>query len=434
MATKISLRQLETAALQGSIPVTDANGELVYLDPVTPGYILRAYDAGGGQIGVQWANPDFAIGNVYVVPNWATAMTLTATWGDDQTGDIVKVTADEQFTPPTLKVYIWDGNTLVDITTDPVALSDLTDVDMSTPPTAGQALVYNGTKWAPGSVSVTNKFTQGGDSFGVAARLGTNDNFNLQFETNNTLRGAIDTFGQFAWNEVPGTFNGTFIIKNVAAYGSNTLYLVTSAGNTSHLFTETMYNFFNAGTISAFNGYGALQSGATFHLNAPAAGGFNICLPNGSGQVGLASNRGLLAIYHQGGTYGASLPRDMVIFCDSAQSGAVVGAISQKGTITFKGQRVGVVPKTSAYTVTINDCILEGDATGGTFDFTLPSAADAYDSGILSGNIFHFYKIDSAFPINIKTSGGTIIATLNAGGESFSCYSNGTNYRELNVN
>lgn len=46
------------------------------------------------------------------------------------------------------------------------------------------------------------KVTKGGDTDGAALRIGTNDNFNLEFETNNTLRCKITTGGVFDFDQL----------------------------------------------------------------------------------------------------------------------------------------------------------------------------------------------------------------------------------------
>lgn len=425
MTTRISLQQIEAAALQGSLLATDAAGDLRYLPPVTPGYILRTIDLGGGEMGVAWADPNFAIGNIYVVPDWATALTLTATWGDDETGDVVKVTADEQYTPPVMKVYIWDGTTLIDITTNPVALADLTDVDTTTvPPVTNDVLQWNGTKWVPGAVSVTNKFTQGGDSFGATAILGTNDNRALQFETNNTTRVTIANDGQWNFNETAGAVNTSAIFRGIAGYAS-IMRFYSSAGTNAHNFSDSAYTFLNSGVFSTNNGYPTIYGagGENFTFGIAANNCINIGLAFGTAGTGIAGNRGQVAFVNQGGTY-AGGTKDTTIWWNGS---AVVAAVGLNGMASFRGRRDRIVTKTANYTVTVNDLQLLGDASAGAFDFTLPTAAAAYDSVLETGNTFDFQKIDASVnAINIKDSGGTILDTMAIQGDKFSFRTNGT--------
>ena len=58
---------------------------------------------------------------------------------------------------------------------------------------------YNGSAWQPIVDSVTlsaTGFLNGGNTFGTTGVIGTNDNFALNFETNNTIRFSIDTSGK----------------------------------------------------------------------------------------------------------------------------------------------------------------------------------------------------------------------------------------------
>ena len=65
--------------------------------------------------------------------------------------------------------------------------------------TTGQVLVSQGTSnpvWSDISGAIGgDAWLQGGNSFGATGILGTNDNYDLQFETNNTTRMTIDTSG-----------------------------------------------------------------------------------------------------------------------------------------------------------------------------------------------------------------------------------------------
>ena len=67
----------------------------------------------------------------------------------------------------------------------------------STPVNPDQAvpLIYLQNNYAPLGTGAGSAFVQKGNSFGEAAILGTNDNYNLNFETNNTSRLTIDTAG-----------------------------------------------------------------------------------------------------------------------------------------------------------------------------------------------------------------------------------------------
>lgn len=74
--------------------------------------------------------------------------------------------------------------------------------------------------------ALNTKFTNGGDSFGAAATIGTNDNFGLNLETNGITRMSISNSGQYTFGTVsaaasivlPQTTGNTEFIIN----GSNT--------------------------------------------------------------------------------------------------------------------------------------------------------------------------------------------------------------------
>ena len=81
--------------------------------------------------------------------------------------------------------------------------------------------------------NVANKFTQAGDSFGVSARLGTNDAFALEFETNNILRGSVSNTGLWAIGGPLATATQLAITQDILTTGSPTALLVTSAAHTT---------------------------------------------------------------------------------------------------------------------------------------------------------------------------------------------------------
>lgn len=89
---------------------------------------------------------------------------------------------------------------------------------------------------------LNNRFTQGGNSFGVAARLGTNDAFALEFETNNTLYGQITSGGLWGIGTVSpiagtratitgsGTTSATYGLQVHNSTGTNNGFLVRDDG------------------------------------------------------------------------------------------------------------------------------------------------------------------------------------------------------------
>lgn len=109
----------------------------------------------------------------------------------------------------------------------------------------------------------TNYFRNGGNSFGAAATIGTNDNFGLNFETNGTTRASISNSGQFS------TVQNALINNVTIGRGtiSNTdILLGYQVGNSSSADLRNTFIGYQAGTSNAtgdrniFIGY---RSGAT---------------------------------------------------------------------------------------------------------------------------------------------------------------------------
>lgn len=79
-----------------------------------------------------------------------------------------------------------------------------TSADLTLPAGASVTLIYDSGNnlWrVVGSVGVGAAFIQGGNSFGVQANLGTNDNFNLAFRTNGGTKLVLDTSGNLAFQQ-----------------------------------------------------------------------------------------------------------------------------------------------------------------------------------------------------------------------------------------
>lgn len=81
--------------------------------------------------------------------------------------------------------------------------------------------------------ALNTKFQQGGNSFGTTARLGTNDLFSLEIETNNVLRATIGTDiggGIFGINDIP-LADTLFYIKGTGATSATNHFITkNSAG------------------------------------------------------------------------------------------------------------------------------------------------------------------------------------------------------------
>lgn len=144
-------KQTELSAVAGSLVVTDAAKEQIYLAPGTAGQTIKIV------AGVPtYVN---AAGTVTVVADIAARDALGATWGALETGNIVKVLSDGSV-DPIAKTYVWTGTAFEDISIDPRELNNLSDV-IITVPVIGDTLVYNGTTWVntPQVLEATDEVT-----------------------------------------------------------------------------------------------------------------------------------------------------------------------------------------------------------------------------------------------------------------------------------
>ena len=154
----------------------------------------------------------------------------------------------------------------------------------------------------------TNAFVQGGNSFGTTALLGTNDNQNLQLETNGSVRMTISSSGRVGIGTTTPTstlqVNGSITATNLTVTngsvvatlspieGSTGLLLSSNDGSDTRIFTDSITTGINSsgsapyasvygsgskaiGTASFSEGIGSLASGFAAHaagLNTTASG------------------------------------------------------------------------------------------------------------------------------------------------------------------
>ena len=124
----------------------------------------------------------------------------------------------------------------------------------------GLAPVWIATSSLNLSVSSSNfGFIQNGNSFGTTATLGTNDAFNLQFETNNSVRMALTQAGRLTFTNVPG---------NVFLGGGNDA--TTGVGNVGIGMLTLASN--TTGQNNVANGYAALAANTTGYNNTANGG------------------------------------------------------------------------------------------------------------------------------------------------------------------
>jgi uncharacterized delta-60 repeat protein len=153
----------------------------------------------------------------------------------------------------------------------------VTDTDLNTQ--TGVGMILDGFGGIPSVVdnwivvgvneeSVTNLFNiflNNGNSFGIGAVLGTNDNNSLSFETNNTIRALFDTNGHFT-PFLDDTYDlGSNSNRWRDLYlGGTTLHIGTSTTDEGTLSYDTTNNVLNISTDSTTNGDIAFNTNQLF--------------------------------------------------------------------------------------------------------------------------------------------------------------------------
>jgi hypothetical protein len=178
--------------------------------------------------------------------------------------------------------------------------------------------------------------------------------------------------------------------------------------------------------------------------NGSAAGAANTLIVSGASGVALAQSGTPSFVARSGGTYAltpfvgvsaaivpvtvqgfASQSANLTEWRDSTT--ALLALVDKNGGMTAAGFSTTIVSKTANYTATASDSTIQGDATGGAFTVTLPSAVG------ISGRIYVVKKVDgSANAVLVASAGGTIdtLATysLDFQNEYGMFQSNGTNW------
>ena len=151
---------------------------------------------------------------------------------------------------------------------DAITNFNLAGVNYNFPTTqgaTGTVLTNNGTgglTWlTPATTSISSStiaanfgFIQNGNSFGTTATLGTNDAFNLAFETNNSVRITLTQAGRLTFTNVPG---------NVFLGGGNDT--TTGVGNVGVGMLTLASNTIGQNNVA--NGYAALSANTTGYNN-----------------------------------------------------------------------------------------------------------------------------------------------------------------------
>lgn len=313
-----------SAATSGDVFVVDANGNLG-LGNATPGYKM---DVTGSLRATGTINFSGLTGSKVVFTDGSKNLTSTGTVGADQGG-----TGQSTYT-----------------TGDLLYASGATTLSKLAATTNGYVLTLAGgvPTWAASGVCATC-FVQSGNSFGVDAVIGTNDNNGLTLETNNTVRMNISNTGLVSiYGGSPGVqlfVDGS--ISSPGALGSSEHFGESSVASQSydHAFGYNAYatgsfsSAFGANTVASANSasvYGAFASATG--TNSLAIGTYTQANFNNSYAIGsyintTATNQMVIG----NGVYGID-PRDFYLGMGvtnadaNSAGGIVVNATGGSGT------------------------------------------------------------------------------------------------------
>lgn len=260
-------------------------------------------------------------------------------------------------------------------------------------------LCLNGAKVSTCSTTATGaSFIQGGNSFGANAYLGTNDNYSLNFQTNNTTRLTIDTSGNATFNGGL-TVSGATNLNNTLAVNGNYIY---ASGSRSIIQTTDSYlrlnqngsftnGVYTPGTLRVDGGLflNGVLSGTTYSLNT--TGG--VCVKYSSCTYALGVSGSIAAT----GTIVAGHAPDLAETIDAAPGVEAADVVMADPNNTER-----VVKATGAYTGAAVGVISDGSSS-----FIVDSHADSDSIGsnglngaplVLAGRV----------PVKVTNEGGAI--------------------------
>jgi hypothetical protein len=200
------------------------------------------------------------------------------------------------------------------------------------------------------ATSATGFFRNGGNSFGAAAILGTNDANTLSFETGGTTRFTLDAAASTLTGQGATTLSSTGTLTVSSAAASN---ISVTTGTTGSLSLDT-------GSTGAIN-IGTNANAKTITLGN-STGATQLVLNTGTGGVNLGSN-GIANTIQIGNTTGAVAQTISIGTNATASStnnvtigSTVAGTVALQGTTTITNRTTG-----SANTLTINNSTSTGN-------------------------------------------------------------------------
>lgn len=105
-----------------------------------------------------------------------------------------------------------------------LSMSRLSDVDLSTPPTTGQTVIWNGTKFIAGASFSASDFNT---AFSAKTTSNLSEGTNLYF-TNTRARNAVSATGSISYNSSTGVFSFTQGDTDTITEGISNLYFTTA--------------------------------------------------------------------------------------------------------------------------------------------------------------------------------------------------------------